>query len=63
MFDEYSDEPLYPDDFFFLGDTAMKNNDYGLAAQWFDMATTSREADFSLAEAYLRLAKAHKEVW
>ena len=47
---------------YIIGDTAMKNNDYGLAAQWFAKSTESTDPTFNMAHAYIQLARAHKAV-
>ena len=47
VFDQQSIEPLYAEDCFLLGDTAIKNDDFGLGAQWFDMATRVSQEETS----------------
>lgn len=58
-----SSEPLTHEDMYIIGDTAMKKNDYGLAAQWLYMSTRNIDSDFPKADAYLQLSRAQKEVW
>ena len=55
-----STQPLTHEDMYIIGDAATKNNDYGLAAQWFDKA--ARYSDRPRIDTYLQLAKAQKEV-
>ena len=72
-----SAQPLGIDDFYILGESGMATQDYGLAAQWFDMAVTrgmqqqeqqeqqqqqEQQPSFSLSEACYRLAEAHNNV-
>jgi hypothetical protein len=69
----HSTDLLAADDFFELGISAMILNDYGLAAQWLTLATTTRRQHEStagtqgaelvdLTEAYHQLAHAHSLV-
>ena len=62
VFGYLSSEPLSYEDMYIIGDTAMKNSHYGLAAQWFDESTKSSDPDFPMADVYLKLARALKEV-
>ena len=67
-----SEEPLGIDDFYILGECGMATQDYGLAAQWFDLAVTrgmqqqeqhgQQRFSFSLSDASHQLAQAQRNV-
>ena len=57
-----SSSELSHDDMYVIADAAMDNKDYGLAAQWYTKAAESRDPNFPKAEAYVKLARANKQV-
>ena len=71
-----SAQPLGIDDLYMLGEIGMDTEDYGLAAQWFNMAAKGMQQQqqqeqqqqqqqkfiFSLSDAYHYLALAHEKV-